>query len=825
MSFDRTVARYVAHRHRVLYTGVVVMVVASILIVAFGCRLDSEVLNLLPTSFKTVQALKVYNNNFTDAHQLTFALFDPDHEADLTGFTEHFAGMAKKEPWAGRVMERSPMDAPDGIQGLQAVALPLLLNIEPGEFGNVIKALEPQKIEARLTRMRQEIEAGSMRAEMQMTVDPLGVVFPALKPLSGTFASNQSDPLRSSDDTLQLVMVVTNQPDIGAHACQSMMRQVEDFKKRVLASWEGKAPQILVTGRTPYVAEMSTYMQNDIVSTILGSVLLVAVVFYAGFRRLRPLIAIMHVLLLCCIGAIALGALIFHELNMITIGCCSILVGLGVDFGMLLYGCYQAHRNAGEDHEGAVAAAIRQLGKGVFFGALTTAAGFISLLISDTKGFAQLGVLIAIGILLAAFFMTTIFFVFIGKQHVPPPQDWFFRQTKRYVGYIFRTPKPVLIASTLLLVALNIVAFAPIGQIDFQANPKSLEPKDSRAGFALRTIQAKMPAAAEPVLVIAESNGPQDFHDKWTRLHSHWTELLNQKGIRSFTSPGPYALSPEWIKTNSAKLSSINLAAAREALTKAIEQNGYNAASFSGGFALIDRLQAIVNGAAQPTDWRAILPPSSIWWFLLDRFFSTNPNIGAAYITPNKTIANDIEKEALRKKIEVPGLSMCPTGWSFTLADLIPWSKTKLVQLSVVMVLFNIALLIFIYRAWSPLMILMLSLFLSIGAMIACLKFFHIPLNLFNVLAFPLVLGVGVDYGIYVVLAVRQPGDKEQSLATIIKPVLMSGLTTIAGFGSLGLAHNPSLSGLGIVCALGVAWCLASTVFFILPAYLWRGYR
>ena len=162
------------------------------------------------------------------------------------------------------------------------------------------------------------------------------------------------------------------------------------------------------------------------------------------------------------------------------------------------------------------------------------------------------------------------------------------------------------------------------------------------------------------------------------------------------------------------------------------------------------------------------------------------------------------------------------TGWTYVLADLIPWAQSKLWLLTVVMVVFNIVLLAFLYRSFAPLAILMVSLALSIGAMVACLKIFGFALNLFNVLAFPLVLGVGVDYGIYILLALRQPGDKEHGFATIIKPVLLAGLTAIAGFGSLALAHNPALRGLGIVCALGVAWSLFSTLFFILPAYLWK---
>jgi predicted RND superfamily exporter protein len=163
------------------------------------------------------------------------------------------------------------------------------------------------------------------------------------------------------------------------------------------------------------------------------------------------------------------------------------------------------------------------------------------------------------------------------------------------------------------------------------------------------------------------------------------------------------------------------------------------------------------------------------------------------------------------------------SGWTYTLQDLVPWSQRKLTELSVVMVFFNVLLLIFLYRSFFPLFILMLGLALSIGAMVASLKFLGVPLNLFNVLAFPLVLGVGVDYGIYVVIAMRQEGDLRRNLATVVKPVLLAGLTAAAGFGSLGFAENPALRGLGIVCALGVAWCLFSTLFFVLPAYAWRG--
>ena len=53
-------------------------------------------------------------------------------------------------------------------------------------------------------------------------------------------------------------------------------------------------------------------------------------------------------LLLCCLVALAAGLLIFDELNMVTIGFCAILIGLGVDFAILIFGRYQQARDEGE---------------------------------------------------------------------------------------------------------------------------------------------------------------------------------------------------------------------------------------------------------------------------------------------------------------------------------------------------------------------------------------------------------------------------------------------------------------------------------------------
>jgi predicted RND superfamily exporter protein len=814
------IAHFVVTRRRWIQAGAALVIIISIVLLVFRVELASDVLDLLPQRFDSVRTFKTYDREFSQARELTFAIVDESKQCDLEAFVEHFAEMGREEPWVLRVMNRSPAENPDALEDVGAIAAPLLLNLPAAEFDRAAAALDSDRISARLAQLHAELESGSPRAQFELEVDPLGVVRPALEPLLGSLSGGKGGALTSPDGTMRLVIIVTKQSDLGAHACQATMRQVEAFNRRALANWSGPRPEILVTGRTAYVAELSLKMREDVTWTLAGSIALVTAMFWIGFRRFRPLLAILNVLLVCCLVAVTAGTFIFRELNMITIGLCSILIGLGIDFGMMLYGIYQVERDHGRDHESAVAAALRSQGRGVLFGASTTAAAFLCLILSECRGFIELGVLIALGILFAAIFMMTLFFVFAPSVHRPQRSDWFGQSGRWFVRHALRTPRRILFATALILLALGVFAIGPFGTLQFDANPQSLEPRDSHAGTALRTIMKKMPALGEPLFALLEARNAKQFHDDWRQLQVAWSRLVADGRIKSAATPAAFALDPELLRRNGEKLSPARLASARDALSHALEREGFSTDPFIPAFALLDSLRAIQSDSF---DWRTYLPVRSSWWFILDRFLGINPRFGIGYIVPLKTLQTSAEKTALDKALTIPGIDLHISGWTYTLTELVPWAKAKLTMLSLLMIGFNIVLLAFLYHRFFPLFILMLSLALSMAAMIATLKIFHVPLNLFNVLAFPLVLGIGVDYGIYVVIAIRSPENIERSLAAIVKPVLLSGLTTIAGFASLVMASNPALRGLGTVCALGVGWCLFSTFFFVLPAYAWCG--
>jgi uncharacterized protein len=819
MHISDFIARTITQRRALVCGGVVVLTTACIAILVSSLQLDSEIFNVLPGKFSSVQGLKIYDRDFEQTRELTFALQCEANDVDkLEEFAPVFADRLRQQPWCTRVLAGSPMSTPDGIRDLQSIAVPLLLNLEPNSFRETILVLQPERIRDRLHRLREQIQAGSPRPEFELSFDPLGLIAPALTPFAESTIIEQEQPLTSPDGTMRVFLAETNQQSLSAFECQRLMREVNKFRAIAAEGWNGGPLQVLVTGRSAFASEISLSMRHDVVATLLGSVLLVGTIFFVGFRRWLPLLGMALCLLLSCLVALTLGQLLFGRLSMISVGFCAILVGLGVDFAILTIGRYHQARSDGEAHRQAIATSIAKLGRAVFFGALTTAVGFLALVLSGSMAFSELGVLIAIGIFVAGLFMCSILFLFVRERQAAVPHDWLFESVRKYVHWTVRRPMPMLIFSSVVLLVLTAIGFSPIPPLHFEASARSLQPKNISASRALEKIMQTMPVRWEPVLAIVRAANPQELHDYWQKLVAHWRELQAAGKIKGFSTPAALCLSPDWMETNRRQLSTINFAAARETLEQTLDAEGFSRDSFAPAFTLLDDLQHLTDPNLALPNWRDQLPKSSSWWFLVDRYFGNDPTLTTGFVTTNQPILAHAQSKDLERELPVAGVPMILSGWSYALADLLPWSRHQLLIISALMAIFDISLLALLYRNFRLWMIQVVTLVFGIGAMIASMKLLHINLNLLNVLSFRLVLAIGVDYGIYVVLVWQKTREIEHDVSGVVKPVLLAGLTAVSGFGSLALARNPALTSLGITCAIGIFWSLIATIFFALPA-------
>jgi len=817
MNIARFIAFAVVHRPKSLMAIAGVVVLTCVWIVRSQQRFDSEVLSLLPAHLESVQALKELNNNFSQARELTFAL--EGDSAVVADFEEHFLERLRTEPWVVRVFTGSPVESPEGIEVLQQLIPRLLLNLDVESFVTVLPSLSGHAIARRLHRLREEIEAGSPRAGWELGSDPLGLLAAAMKPMASIYGAESGELFAAANGTLKLFPVVTNQASLSQPDCKALMQQVEIFKQNVLQSWKGPAPQILVTGRSAYVAEISSSMRRDLQLTSTISIIAVSALFYFGFRRLVPLVGITVILALSCFLAFAVGCLFFNSLNGIAIAFCSILVGLGDDFSLLLYNRYLQARNAGQDHEVAIATSVEQAGKSIFFVALTVGSGFLVLLFSASAGFAQLGALIAVGIVLCAICMVAFLFLFIRPHESEERSKAFGGRIARYVDATLRKPAHVGIPMCTLCAVVLAFAILPILPLRFDTSPRSLEPKNSRAALALKTIIEKIAGVKEPIVLLVDGTNAQETHDRWAMLAAHLQTLVEKGELRSVSTPTALMLSPARLRENQERLRSIDLQASLRALDEAARNEGFTPDAFDGARAVLQKLSS--SPADLPLDFRDTIPPNSSWWFLLDRYFSTTANVTAAYLTASQPLTAQ-EQAQLKIRIEKSGVPVKLTGWSYTMASLVPWAKRELILFSGLIGGLILIMLAFAYREWRAWFVHTGSLLFSIAGTVVTLKLVGIQINMLNILAFPLVLGIGVDYGMHVLFATREAGDLRENLTTVLKPVVISGLTTMTGFGALVFARNTALNGLGLICAIGIFWCLISSVLFVLPVFYLR---
>ncbi|MDQ6684706.1 MAG: hopanoid biosynthesis-associated RND transporter HpnN, partial [Pseudomonadota bacterium] len=93
-----------------------------------------------------------------------------------------------------------------------------------------------------------------------------------------------------------------------------------------------------------------------------------------------------------------------------------------------------------------------------------------------------------------------------------------------------------------------------------------------------------------------------------------------------------------------------------------------------------------------------------------------------------------------------------------------------------------------------------------------------IALNYENIIALPLLFGIGVAFNIYFVIAWRR-GEAELLATPIARAVVFSALTTSTAFGSLWLSSHPGTASMGELLALSLA-CTLGSALFVLPALL-----
>lgn len=768
--------------------------------------LDADVLNLLPARLPEVRGLQLHQRYFAPETELVILVAALEAEAAEQA-ARSLAEALRRAPSVVDAAHWQPPGAEDPAAAAALLAW-FWINQPPEIFQVLADRLEPGPLAVRLEAARERLALSLSPSEIgRLSYDPLelgtqpgAAQVSALAPDSRQFAS--------SDGRYRVVLVAPARGRRGFTQAAAWLEEVRARVRQVQASpeWPGGV-EVGFTGPAAFVAEAASGMRADLTQSVAGSLTAILGLFWLVHRRWGPLLWLGLCLLGVLLGTAALGGLLLGTLNLVSLGFAAILLGLTVDYGLILYQ-EARHRPAAAPDE-----LRRWTGRAIWGSALTTAAAFALLLLGGLPGLGQLGVLVAVGVLLGAVVMRHVYLprvcgdragaisaVAAGKERPAVGSEG-----ETLAGGMQRWARPATIC---LLVAGGLLLGRGWPRVDHSTRP--LGPRNSPAEATMHLLEAHLDHGRPSLLVLVSGATPEQVRQRLEKLQLR-LETARQRGeLAGFDLPLP--LWPD------ASRQAVNLPRARalverrEAVLAALSRAGF---STEAG-ALAQRVFAVWE------QWAAQAPP--IWpegvtarW-LLARSAARTPEgwlaLGTVFgpVQPAAAWAADLE-----------GVLVC--GWPQLGEVLWRHVETRLGWLTAGLVLVVAGCLRLTFGNWAAVGWSFAAVawggFLLLGVMALA----GWTWNLMNLTAVPLLLGAGVDYSIHVQLALRR-ADGRFGLwhHPTGRALLLCAATTAVAFGSLAPSSNAGLAGLGAVCAVGVV-CQAVSALYFLPAWAYAAHR
>jgi uncharacterized protein len=588
-------------------------------------------------------------------------------------------------------------------------------------------------------------------------------------------------------------------------------------------------------------------MNDDQFATIkdnagLNAFLTIAVVLFIMWMALRWWQIILAVFISLAVGlavTAALGIVMVGAFNLISVYFAVLFVGLGVDFGIQYSVRYRSERHEVDGLYESLLHAGRRAGAPLTLAALATAAGFLSFLPTAYRGLSELGLIAGVGMLIA--FVTSITLLPALLNTFKP------RSEPHALGYTFLAPvdeflerhrTPILIITALLILGASPLLY----WLKFDFNPMNLRNTKVESVATYLQLQGEPDNAAndivalEPSLATADEVGaklralPQVA--RVTTLSTFIPTAQEQKLplIRTAAETLDPALSPDKISpppTDAENIAVINstiaalnkfadqspgpgadaakrLAAAMDTLAK-----GDQAARQRADVAFVQPLKTALNNlrnllkAQQVT--RENLPPELVNQWI------TKDGQARVEIAPS---GNENDNTTLRTFArDVQSVEPNATEGPVSILEARRTIITAFLEAGA-WALLSIAVLLWITlrRLGDVLLTLIPLLVAGVVTLEICVAI-DMPLNFANIIALPLLLGVGVAFKIYYIMAWRE-GQTRLLQSVLTRAVTFSACATATAFGSLYFSSDPGTSSMGKLLAISLLTTMTAAAFF-----------
>ena len=310
-----------------------------------------------------------------------------------------------------------------------------LLLVPPERADELAERLSPEGLAAAARATRQRLSTpGAQMERGRLRADP----FDLTSLVAGRFDLGQAtgglaDPVSgyfvSPDGRLLLLDVRAARPAHDVPFARRLVAETRRVLDRAVAATRNGLPDDLAADFAPRPALAGGYalaamdvdrVERDLAVNTGFALAAVGFLFFLAFRRLVASVLVVLPLLAGLALAGGLAAVTVGRLSSLTASVAALLVGLGVDFTIVLLERYGEERRRGRPPEAAAGIMLGSTGRGVAVGAATTAATFFAFLLSDFQGLFELGWLTGAGILLclaATFLLLPALLALVERWH------------------------------------------------------------------------------------------------------------------------------------------------------------------------------------------------------------------------------------------------------------------------------------------------------------------------------------------------------------------------------------------------------------------------
>lgn len=595
--------------------------------------------------------------------------------------------------------------------------------------------------------------------------------------------------------------------------------------------------QVRLTGSAALAEEELESVEAGIGLANVVSLALVAVLLVVGLQTMRLVVPVLLTLAIGLLGTAALALLMVESLNLISVAFAVLFIGLGVDFGIHFSLRY---REGLEHHPGdPMGWAAASVGGPLTLTAAGAAIGFFSFLPTPYQGFAELGLIAGVGMFVALLANLTVLpaLLSILPPSIPAVHRHLSRSPRLLTWLVARHAR-VLTGVAALLV---LVSMAALPAARFDLDPLNLKDpsaesvrtlrdllQDGRRSLQSITILSESPAQAQilaarlsrlPTVATAATlldYLPQDQEEKLQLIEDMALFLSPLFASRRLPPSSPTAvwqaiaaLEEILAVTPDPDARRLGIALERIAPDDPTTLQRLETALLT---TLPQRLEILREELQAGPVSISDLPPS-----LRAREITADGRTRIE-IHPKENIT---DRAALRRFVEtvravVPRATGAPVSL-YESGNAVVESFRFATFATIMVLLFLLAVLLRRLRevalAFAPLVL--AALLTNAIAVVVGL-----PYNFANIIALPLLFGIGIANGIQLVFRERLERDPLALLDTTTpRAVTLSALTTVASFGTLALSTHPGTASMGLLLGIAITVTLAATLF-VLPALM-----